>query len=103
MVNKWTLLFTAVALVPVFVVSVVAKDQLSKLLSITGGFCGVILMLMVPSALIISSRKQAKKYHGDVDHVHKSLFSHRFWPILVLALSVICFVYSGYINIISFD
>jgi len=88
-------------LVPVLVISIVAKDNLSQLLNITGGFCGVILMLMVPSALLISARKQAKLHYEEVDHVHKSLFSHPCWAIGIFGLSILCFFYSGYINIKS--
>ena len=56
-------------------------------------------MLMVPSGLIISSRKKAFETYGAVNHVHKSLFKNKLWPIIILILSFLCFAYSGYINV----
>lgn len=88
-----------VAILPCFIVSIAAKDNLSGLLKVTGGFCGVILMLIIPSGLIISSRNHAKKIYGEVSHIHKSLFEHISYPIIIFILGIICFGYSGYINI----
>lgn len=56
-------------------------------------------MLMVPSGLIIISRRRGFEKHGDVNHVHKSLFKHKTWPIVILIISFILFIYSGYVNI----
>lgn len=79
--------------------SILAKDNLSTLLDITGGICGVILLLIIPSGLVIKARKHSEKEFGQIKHRHSSFFPHFLWSYTILILSILILFYSAYINI----
>ena len=82
------ILFTTLALIPPIVISY-STQQNSILVSITGAFPGVILQFLIPSALVIMSRRTLTKQFGSYDNKYKSPFSHIIVVGIMVGLGVI--------------
>ena len=97
--NRWTYLFVFFALGPVFGLSMGLKDNLSSILAITGGVCGVILMIIIPCVMVFTARRRTISNFGRTKFVHQSLFKHHIFPGTIFVIGIICLVYELYLNI----
>lgn len=97
--NRWTYLFVFFALGPVFGISMGLKDNLSSLLAITGGICGVILMIVIPCVMVLTARRRTISNFGKTKFVHQSLFKHHVFPGTLFVIGILCLVYELYLNI----
>lgn len=58
--TKWTIIMTVIVVVPIVLLSIVAKNQIEAVINVVGGVFGVFLMMTIPATLVIYTRKILK-------------------------------------------
>lgn len=89
------LLWASVASMPAFLVAF-ATRQASLLVSITGSYAGLFIMLFFPAMLVLKGRKIIAQHPqlSQTWNCHQSPFQNRYWAYFVLVLATSLFLYT---------
>ncbi|CAD8197690.1 unnamed protein product [Paramecium pentaurelia] len=92
-----TALFTLLIILPCATLAILLKKQIEMIVGITGGVCGVFILLTIPAALVLQGRKIHKvKY---IDNPYISKFQHPFWIWILIVLGCVFVPYNLYMQI----
>ena len=97
-VKRWHC--TLLAALPPYVTAYFYRD-VDHLAGITGGYAGVFIQLIIPATLAILARRWEAANPSAGVNVHRSPFGSSFWPILLLAWSVLCLGANTTFNILK--
>ncbi|CAD8203122.1 unnamed protein product [Paramecium octaurelia] len=90
-------IFTLLIVVPCASLAVLLKDNIEIIVGLTGGVCGVFILLTIPAALVLQGRKKhAVKYE---DNPYISKFQHPFWIWALIVLGCVFVPYNLYMQI----
>lgn len=76
--------------VPVIIITLFLKDP-QILITYTGGFTGMVILLLVPALFVQGARRLNLEEVYDRKNFNASPFKHPFWPYLVYLFSVLTF------------
>lgn len=98
-ITRWTFAFTMFILLPVLTVASLTQT-IQKVINITSGIFGVVLLLVIPSAVIIFARIKAEKLTLRIaDNPHKAYLSFRILPYITFFFGILCLCYNAFKDI----
>jgi hypothetical protein len=75
----------------------VLVNQIKFVLGIVGGVCGVIIMMVLPSMMVLEARKKSPT--NPVLNPNRSIYFHPFFAWMSIVLAVVFLPYNLYLQI----
>ncbi|XP_034941487.1 transmembrane protein 104 homolog [Chelonus insularis] len=86
------LVFPFLAIIPPYVIAM-STENLSFLVSITGSYAGAGIQYLIPTFLVLDSRKKVMvTFKSSVKNRFASPFAGKYWPIFVIVWAVACMI-----------
>ncbi|CAD8119395.1 unnamed protein product [Paramecium sonneborni] len=92
-----TALFTLLIVVPCAALAILLKDDIEIIVGLTGGVCGVFILLTIPAALVLQGRKKHNVKYSDNPYISK--FQHPSWIWALIVLGCVFVPYNLYMQI----
>lgn len=73
------------------------KDDIEIIVGLTGGVCGVFILLTIPAVLVLKGRKLYN--NRDSKNPYLSHFEHPFWMWALIILGIVFVPYNLYMQI----
>lgn len=74
--------------IPVIIITIFLRDP-QVLITYTGGFTGMVILLLIPALFVQGARRLGQEYIHDRVNFNKSPFSHPIFPYIVYTFSFI--------------
>ena len=94
------ILYTIGLTIPVYIVCFFAKKP-QVILSYTGGFMGVMIMLVIPAYLLYAANGGKVEREVRDWNIHKSWFHRSYWQYILWVFTVIAMVMTIYGEIVG--
>jgi hypothetical protein len=92
------MLFLALVIIPVGLISVILRNDIVKIISFTGGFTGAIIMFILPCVFVLRARDYSVLLFKKVGGIHRSNFKSWVVPVFIFLCGILSIFYSSYIS-----